>query len=407
MTSVELAPEEQALAAGAAGPGVADAMQILIDQAAEWGATRLVEVNRAHLTSCADLAHLDLVQRFLASGTRVMVPTTLGLGAMDLLHPEQTPHAPGEAKELMEAHVALGAKPTFTDAPFQMDSRPRPGTAVAWGRSVASLMAGLTLGAYTNPLPAPVALAASITGRVPRAGLHDEHERAPRLLVRCSGLPLARLLDPLGMSLLGGVVARAAQGQVPLLAGLAGEPTEEALAAFAAGLLDGGHDTLALVAGVTPGVPVTAAPPTERSLAVGEEDLVAEAAAISGPGPGSDYVDAVVVGATQVSIGTVRALADGLDRHGPVAPGVDLVVGISRSVRRFAEVAGLDATLGRAGVHLLSDTSVPIARPLGELTRTVVTDSAPLGRWLREEAGVDVALATTDECVRAAATGRL
>lgn len=406
MSGVELLPEEQAMLGGAAGPGVAEAMRIVIGEADSWGTTRLLEVNRAHLTSCADQAHLDLVQRLLSSGTRVMVPTTLDLGAMDLLHPERTPDAAGEAKELMEAHIALGAKPTFTDAPFQMDSRPKPGTAVAWGRSVASLMAGMALGAHTNPLSPAVALAAAVTGRVPHGGLHLDSARTPSLLVQLAELPAARMVDPLSMSLLGRIVGRAAHGQVPLLVGLGADPTEEALAAFAAGALDGGLDTLALVAGVTPGVPGegAAALSTARSLTVTDDDLAAESAAISTPGSG--YVDAVVIGTPQAGISTLKVVADAVAQHGPVAPGVELVIGVSRSVRRFAEVAGLDATLARAGALLLQDTSVPIARPLGRLVRTVVTDSAPLGAWLRDDAGLEVVLASTNECIRSAASGR-
>lgn len=407
MSAVELLPQEQALLDGAAGQGVAEAMEIVMGQARDWGTTRLLEVNRAHLTSCADEAHLDLVQRFLSSGTRVMVPTTLGLGAMDLLHPELTPQAGGEAKELMEAHIALGAKATFTDSPFQMDSRPRPGTAVAWGRSVASLMAGMALGARTGPLSPEVALAAAITGRAPSGGLYLDEARTPSLRVHLADLPAARIVDPLSMSLVGRLVGRAAQGEIPLLVGLAAEPTEEALAALAAGALDGGLDTLLLVAGVTPDIPSegSAALPMAGSLTISEDDLAAEAAAISTGESG--YIDAVVIGTPQASIGMVKAVADGLAQHGPVAPGVEFVVGISRSVRRFAEVAGLDTTLTQAGVLLLGDTSVPIARPLAQFAQTVVTDSAPLGAWLRREAGLDVRLAATQDCVRAASTGRI
>ena len=83
----------------------------------------------------------------------------------------------------MEAYVELGARPTFTCAPYQLaGSRPGFGEHVAWAESNAIVFANSVLGARTNRygdfcrhLRAPSPAGA------PAAGLHlTEHRRAPR-----------------------------------------------------------------------------------------------------------------------------------------------------------------------------------------------------------------------------------
>jgi predicted aconitase len=57
------------------------------------------------------------VERLVAAGGHVRVPTTLNVGAIDLIHlelirmskPEQAP-----ARRLMKAHEELGCYPSFT-----------------------------------------------------------------------------------------------------------------------------------------------------------------------------------------------------------------------------------------------------------------------------------------------------
>ena len=55
-------------------------------------------------------------------GGRVRVPTTLNVGAIDLIHPELIRLSPEQAApgtRLMKAHEELGCVPSFTCAPYQ------------------------------------------------------------------------------------------------------------------------------------------------------------------------------------------------------------------------------------------------------------------------------------------------
>jgi len=116
-------------------------MRLVLRAAEATGATELIDVSRAHVDSCLyhGEASLDFVRRLVDGGARVSVPTTLNVGALDLLHPELYQGDVRTAERgrlLMDRYRSLGARPTFTCAPYQMaDARPSLGEQVAWGES--------------------------------------------------------------------------------------------------------------------------------------------------------------------------------------------------------------------------------------------------------------------------------
>ena len=102
MVELELTAAEEAMLAGAEGPAVQMAMRILTTMAQVYGAPRLLTISSAHIDGC--LYHgqsgLDFAERLVAGGARVRVPTTLNVGAVDLLHPE---HFQGQAAQAAKA----------------------------------------------------------------------------------------------------------------------------------------------------------------------------------------------------------------------------------------------------------------------------------------------------------------
>ena len=88
--TVELSGADRDMLAGKAGGAAQFAMRILLRFAEAMGATKLIDVSSAHIDGC--LYHgqvsLDFVERCVALGGRVKVPTTLNVGSMDLIHPE-------------------------------------------------------------------------------------------------------------------------------------------------------------------------------------------------------------------------------------------------------------------------------------------------------------------------------
>src|SRR6476646_420701 len=125
---------------GEHGPAAAFAMEVLAAFARSVGARTLLDISRAHIDGC--LYHgqvsLDFVDRLVGGGGRVRVPTTLNVGAIDLIHPElmrMTPSERAPGARLMKAHQELGCEPTFTCAPYQSRFRPTFGEQIAWGES--------------------------------------------------------------------------------------------------------------------------------------------------------------------------------------------------------------------------------------------------------------------------------
>ena len=138
--SIELTDRDQAMLDGAMGTAVQMAMRILLTMANVYGAHRLLDIESAHIDGCLyhGFSGLEFARRLVAGGAKVVVPTTLNVGAVDLIHPNyfQGSDEDGRyAQELMHAYVQMGCQPVFTCAPYQATQRPAKGTQIAWAES--------------------------------------------------------------------------------------------------------------------------------------------------------------------------------------------------------------------------------------------------------------------------------
>ena len=114
---------DRALLEGREGEGAAFAMRLVVRAAEVTRATELIDISGAHVDSCLyhGEATVDFVQRLVDGRARVRVPTTLNVGAVDLLHPElyRGDHRVADrGRLLMDRYRALGARPTYTCAPY-------------------------------------------------------------------------------------------------------------------------------------------------------------------------------------------------------------------------------------------------------------------------------------------------
>ena len=153
-SALVLTAEDEAKLAGDHGPGVAMAMRIVVALARVSEATELIDIESAHIDGCLyhGQAGLDFAETLARLGARVAVPTTLNVSSLDLMHPGLVRLGADEAaaaRRLMDAYVELGARPTWTCAPYQIDSRPEQGTDIAWAESNAIVFANSVLGART------------------------------------------------------------------------------------------------------------------------------------------------------------------------------------------------------------------------------------------------------------------
>ena len=244
--SLELTAEDRGMLSGEAGEASRMAMRILCTMAEVYGARRLLDIESAHIDGCLyhGLSGLEFARRLRAGGAQVRVPTTLNVGAIDLLHPELhrgSAEEAAHARELMESYQQMGCRPTWTCAPYQGEHRPPQGAQVAWAESNAIVFANSVLGARTNRYGDFIDICAAITGRAPACGLHLRENRRGRLLIRLRGLPNRLLREAVLAPVLGYHLGRVAGSRVPVIEGLPADTSEDFLKAVGAAAASSGE----------------------------------------------------------------------------------------------------------------------------------------------------------------------
>jgi len=78
----------------------------------------------------------------------------------------------------------------------------------------------------------------------------------------------------------------------------------------------------------------------------------------------------------------------------------------SRAVKSTADLNGYTKTIQDAGGLLMTDTCSAIARAVPPGTRVVALDSAKQSHYLPAIMGIEAWFGTTEDCIRAALTGR-
>ena len=79
-----------------------------------------------------------------------------------------------------DPYVEMGARPSFTCAPYLLEDKPAKGEEIAWAESNAVIYANSVLGARTVKHPDFLDLCIALTGRAPRSGVYETANRAPR-----------------------------------------------------------------------------------------------------------------------------------------------------------------------------------------------------------------------------------
>jgi len=390
-------------------------MQIILRAAEATGAGRLIDISGAHVDSCLyhGRASLDFVDRLLDGGARVSVPTTLNVGALDLLHPELVrgdPETNARGRRVMERYRELGARPTYTCAPYQLaDSRPALGQQVAWGESNAIAFCNSVLGARTNRYGDFADIAAAITGRVPDTGLHRTAARRATLVLQLADdVPEALRDDDALFGVLGIVLGRRAGSAVAAIAGLPPGQPEDRLKAIGAAAASSGSVAMFHVVGSTPEAPTLDDALQHRPAEATEEIRLAELRAAR---------EALTTDAgaplAAVSLGTPHASLDELERYAAlldgrsIHPDVECLVSTGRDILSAADERGTARRLRDAGVELLTDTCsylVPVLRPADG---AVMTDSGKWAYYAPGNIGARVVFASMAECIASAVAGRV
>jgi len=258
--ALKLSRSDDALLTGKHGPAAQRAMSIVTRMAEVHGASDLMDITGAHIDSTIYIgeAGLEFAERLASLGAQVAVPTTLNVSGLDEHHwqewavPADWAH---KAHRQMIAYQSMGCLPTWTCAPYQTEMRPSFGQQIAWCESNAIVFANSVLGARTERYPDLLDICCAITGRVPAVGLHLTENRAGEILMRLVDVPPALQKDDSFYPVLGHLVGKIAQDRIPVIDGLAAQPSEDQLKALGAAASSSGAVALFHLVGVTPEAP--------------------------------------------------------------------------------------------------------------------------------------------------------
>lgn len=405
MPALQLTDADRAMLDGERGAAAALAMRILVEMANIWEAKSLIHVTSAHIDSCLyhGKAGLDFAERLLAGGARVVVPTTLNVSSLDLLHPQLVrldAETAASARRLMDTYVAMGCRATWTCAPYQLPDRPAFGEHVAWAESNAIVFANSVLGARTNRYGDFIDICAAITGRAPLAGLHlDKHRRA-RIVFRLEDIPERLLRDEVTPTCVGHLVGKATGTAVPAIVGLPLDTGEDRLKALGAAAASSGAVAMFHAVGITPEAGTLEAAlggeRVEREVTISASDLrvARDELTTAGAGP----IAAVSVGAPHLSAGELHLITALVADHPPVIPFY------ANTGRDVAATTDIDE-LTRSSVTVVTDTCTYITPIIHDVEGPVMTNSAKWAWYAPGNLGFDVVFGSLEECVRSAALG--
>lgn len=410
---MDLEVDEQAMLDGARGPGVAMAMRLVVRLAEVMGAQSLLPIAGAHIDSC--LFHgqsgLDFVNRLVDGKAHVMVPTTLNVSSLDLLHPELflgDADTRTSATALMNSYVALGCEPTWTCAPYQREQRPDFGEHIAWAESNAIVFANSVLGARTHRYGDFIDIAAAITGRVPNAGLHVANNRRATIEVDVSSLSAQLLSTDAVYPVIGFIVGRECGNDIPAIVGLPSTASEDNLKALGAAAASSGSLAMFHAVGLTPEAPTIdaafdGASPV-RTIAVSPADIREARDALSQTT--STTLTSVNLGTPHYSVAEIGLLLDALggrELHESIA----FYVSTGREMLAEANLRGWVAPLEAAGVTFVTDTCTYITPIVRDTTGVAMSDSAKWAYYAPGNIGVETIFASLGECVDSAVAGRI
>jgi cis-L-3-hydroxyproline dehydratase len=405
--------EEHAILTGERGPAPQLAMRILSRMAPLYGATSLLPITRAHIDGVilTGSAGLEFAERLANLGALVSVPTSLNVMSMDQ-HRWRDWGQNGEfadrALRLGQAYLRMGAKPTFTCAPYQTEAAPSFGEQIAWSESNAVAFANSVIGARTNRYGDYLDICCAVTGRVPAAGLHLDEPRLATVLLELESLPFALTNRDDFYPVLGYLIGSAVGDKVAVVAGIEARPSEDQLKALGAAAASSGEVALFHIVGATPEAPTVADAlghrPPERTIRIDLAEL-RRTHAILTTATGS-RLDVVAFGSPHCSLAECRTLATLMSGR-KAADHVEVFITTSRAVRDLLARTGELDTLEKFGARVTADTCIVVAPLVKPGAQVLMTNSAKYAHYGPGLLRVDSVFATTEECVESAVLGRV
>lgn len=410
---LQLSRSDQQMLIGSQGIARQKALSIVARMARLQGAAALIDVKQAHIDGCTYIgpASLKFAQKLLEWDAKVQVPTTLNAISVDLARKSEFPEElGGPAASLAEAYLEIGARGSFTCAPYLLDSAPKKGDHIGWGESNAVVFANSVLGARTQKYADFLDACVAITGRAPLAGCHLE--RAAQVVLQVKIDASLGCVDDAFYPTLGYLCGLKAPRLIPAILGLDNlHPTRDDLKAFSAAFGTSSSAPMFHIVGLTPEAPdlqsvlhdkdAEVIDLTQEDLMTVWQDLDADSSC--------DAVDLVALGNPHFSVeehGRMAEFCQGRLKH----PDVTVVVTSGPQVLAESRSLGFGEQLEAFGAQLVSDTcwcmlGEVVPAPTSVLppeSRTLMTNSAKYAHYAPGLVKRRVRFGSLASCIEAA-----
>lgn len=409
---MKLSGKEEAMLAGEFGPACKWAIEHQSQVGRMFDAKDMVEVSQAHMMADPESlgdAGVSFVESIAADGAKVAIPMITDPRGVDLTYYDplgQTEEMANLERRFIAACTRMGIMMTDTCINYQTIMPPVRREHVAYGDTGVVIYSNSVCGARSNFEGGPSALAAGLTGRTPRYGLHlDAHRRATKRFV-VSTQPK----DLMDWGVLGATIGRKSGSywEVPVIEGIEHAPTSDEIKHMGAAMASYGSTPLFHIVGITPEC---------RSLHEVEGDRLdpisiteQEISDLYQPfGAKGEAVDVVVFAAPQLSLvemGQVAALCKGRRRSHKT----HMIVCTPAQVYGDAKRMGFVEAIEDFGAKVLTGTCFyqQYAREIGEANgwKRLLSNSAKIVNILGGY-GYQPALASMEDCVASAEKGRV
>ncbi len=413
---MRLNDEEQAMLNGEFGEPRRWAIEHMMRVGRFFDAPDFVEVTQAHIMADteslgeAGVGFLENLASHPETERCVRIPMITDPRGIDFCHYKRLGQSEAMAaleRRAIDAFESLGILMTNTCINYQTIMPPVRGEHLAFGDTGVVIYCNSVFGAYSNFEGGPSALAAGLTGRTPRYGLHlDQNRRASkRFRVTCQ----PRYLSDWGA--LGGIVGARSGSyrEVPVIEGIETLPGSDELKHLGAAMASFGSVPLFHLVGVTPEAPSLEAvcdPLKLEAGIIGETDFETFFERYGGKG---EKVDVVVFSAPQLSLLEMQSLAELLDGK-KLHKGTALLAATSPAVAADARRLGFAGRIEASGALLLEGMCFyqSYAREMSEANgwKRLMTNSAKLANIIGGY-GYQPTLSNMENCVASAIAGEI
>ena len=253
---MQLNDEEKAMLAGDFGPAVKWAMEHQLQVGRMFDAKDMVSVSQAHMMADPESlgeAGVAFTEKLAENDTRVRIPMITDPRGVDLERYEpigQTEIMAELERRFIGACKKMGITMTNTCINYQTIMPPVFGDHVAFGDTGVVIYSNSVCGARSNFEGGPSALAAGLTGRTPRYGLHLDKNRRSTKRYQVAEEPH----DLMDWGVLGATIGRMAGSywEVPVIEGIEKIPSSDQLKHFGAAMASYGSVPLFHIVGITP-----------------------------------------------------------------------------------------------------------------------------------------------------------